>query len=100
MQIYLLFWHLHSQKNAVGHFHPQPNFPSTIDRIEFSNFISRSQSYKNLISSFFRFLLLSLSVCSIRKYFLCNKMAKHQSKKQKKSLFYEEKSLVGLTPEA
>jgi hypothetical protein len=26
-------------------------------------------------------------------------MAKHNSKKQKKSLFYEEKSLVGLTPE-
>ncbi len=59
---------------------------------------ARSQSYKNLISSFFRFLLLSLRVCSIRKYCLCYKMAKLNSKKQKKSSFYEEKSLVGLTP--
>ncbi len=56
---------------------------------------SRSQSYKNLISLFFRFLLLSLSVCSIRQYCLCYKMVKVNSKK---SLFYEEKSLVGLTP--
>ncbi len=59
--------------------------------------LSWSQSYKNLISSFFRFLLLSLSVCSIRKYCLCYNMAKLNSEKQKKSSFYEEKSLVGLT---
>ncbi len=58
----------------------------------------RSQSYKTLISSFFRFLLLSLSVCSRRKYCLFFKVAKLNSKKQKKSSFYEEKSLVGLTP--
>ncbi len=33
---------------------------------------------------FFRFLLLSLSVCSIRKYCMCYKMAKLNSKKRKK----------------
>jgi hypothetical protein len=32
------------------------------------------------------------------KYCLCNRMAKLNSKKRKKSLFYEEKSLVGLNP--
>jgi hypothetical protein len=48
------------------------------------HFFSRSQSYKNLISSFFRFLLLSLSVCSIRQYCLCYKMAKLNSEKWKK----------------
>ncbi len=58
---------------------------------------SKSQSYQNLMSSFFWFLLLSLSVCSIIKYCLCFKMAKLNSEKRKKSLFYEEKSLVGLT---
>ncbi len=51
-----------------------------------------------MISSFFRFLLLSLSVFKIRKYCLCYKMAKLNSKKRKKSSFYDEKSLVGLTP--
>jgi hypothetical protein len=56
-----------------------------------------NQSYKSLISSFFRFLLLSLSVCSIRQYCLCFKMAKLNSEKRKKSSFYEERSLVGLT---
>ncbi len=55
-----------------------------------------SQSYQTLISSFFRFLLLSLSVCSIEKYCLYIKMAKLNSKKRKKSSFYKEKSLVGL----
>jgi hypothetical protein len=60
-------------------------------------FQSRSQSYQTLISSFFRFLLLSLSVCSTRKYCLYIEMAKHKSKKWKKSSFYNEKSLVGLT---
>ncbi len=58
----------------------------------------RSQSYQNLISSFFRFLLLSLSVWSIQKYYLCFKMAELNKEKLKKSSFYEEKSLVGLTP--
>ncbi len=56
-----------------------------------------SQSYQTLISLFFRFLLLILSVSGIRKYCLCFEMAKLNSKKQKKSSFYEEKSLVGLT---
>ncbi len=60
--------------------------------------ISRSQSYQNLISSFFQFLLLSFRVCSIRKYFLHFEMAKLKSKKLNKSSFYEAKSLVGLTP--
>jgi hypothetical protein len=41
--------------------------------------------------------LLSLSVCSIRKYYIYFKMAKLNPKKKKKSSFYEEKSLVGLT---
>jgi hypothetical protein len=58
----------------------------------------RSQSYQTLISPFFSFLLLSLSVCGTRKYCLCFEMAKLNNKKQKKSLFYKEKSLVGLTP--
>jgi hypothetical protein len=57
-----------------------------------------SQSYQTLISSFFRFSLLSLSACSTGKYCLYIKMAKLDSQKQKKFLFYEEKSLVGLTP--
>jgi hypothetical protein len=57
-----------------------------------------SQSCQTLISSFFRFSLLSLSVYSIRKYSLCFKMAKLNSKKmEKKSSFYKEKSLVRLT---
>jgi hypothetical protein len=57
-----------------------------------------SQSYQTLISSFFRFSLLSWSVCSIRKYCLWFEMTKLSSEKQKKSSFYKEKSLVGLTP--
>ncbi len=55
-----------------------------------------SQPYQTLISSLFRFLLLSLSVCSISKYCLYFKTAKLNSKKWKNSSFYEEKSLVGL----
>ncbi len=46
---------------------------------------------------FFQFSLLSLSVCSIRKYFLYLKRANLNSKNQKKSVFNEEKNLVGLT---
>jgi hypothetical protein len=60
--------------------------------------LPRSQSYQTLISSFFRFSLLSLSVCRIRKYCLCFEMAKLSREKWKKSSFYKEKSLVGLTP--
>ncbi len=55
------------------------------------NLIVLSQSYKNLISSFFRFLLLSLSVCSIRQYCLCCKMAMLNSEKRKKSSFLRRK---------
>jgi hypothetical protein len=51
-----------------------------------------------MISSFSRFLLLSLGVCSIRKYFLYFEMANINPEKQKKFSFYGEKSLVGLTP--
>jgi hypothetical protein len=58
---------------------------------------SWSQSYQTLISSFFRFLLLTLTVCSIRKYYLYFKTAKLNPEKRKKSSFYEEKNLVGLT---
>jgi hypothetical protein len=57
-----------------------------------------SQSYQTLISLFFRFLFLSLSVCSIRKYSLYFEMANLNSKKRKTSSFYGEKSLVGLNP--
>ncbi len=45
---------------------------------------TRSQSFKTLISSFFRFLFLSLSVCRTGKYCLYIKMSKHNSKKRKK----------------
>ncbi len=58
----------------------------------------RSQSYQTLISLFFRFSLLRLSVCNVRKYRLRFKMAKLNSEKWKKSLFYGEKRLLGLTP--
>ncbi len=57
-----------------------------------------SQSYQTLISSFFRFSLFSLSVCSIGKYCQCIKIAKLRRKKQEKFPFNEEKSLVGLNP--
>jgi hypothetical protein len=68
-------------------------FTNKFGRIE-----SGSQSYQTLISLFFRFSLLSLSVCRIRKYCLCFEMTKLSSEKRKKSLFYKEKSLVGLNP--
>jgi hypothetical protein len=54
--------------------------------------------YQTLISLFFRFSLLSLRVFSIGRFCLYIKMAKLNSKKQKKSLFYEEISLIRLTP--
>ncbi len=46
-----------------------------------------SQSYQTLIYSFFRFSLLSLSVCSIGKYCLYIKMAKLNSKKKTEKVF-------------
>jgi hypothetical protein len=58
-----------------------------------------SQSYQTLISSFFQFLLLSLAISKYRQYFLMLQTLKLNNKKWKKSLFYKEKSLVGLTPE-
>ncbi len=52
---------------------------------------SRSQSYKTLISSFFRFSLLSLAISKYRQYFLMLQTLKLNNKQQKKSSFYEEK---------
>ncbi len=59
---------------------------------------SRSQSYQTLISLFFQFLLLSLAFLKHRQYFLILQTLKLNNKKRKKSMFYEEKSLVRLTP--
>ncbi len=47
-------------------------------------YLCRSQSYQTLISQFFRFSLLSLSIWITRKYCLCFEMAKLSSKKWKK----------------
>ncbi len=58
------------------------------------NDLKLSQSYQTLISSFFRFLLLSLSVCTIRKYFLYFKMVKLSSKIQKKIFILWRKKFV------
>ncbi len=57
-----------------------------------------SQSYQTLISPFFRFLLLSLAISKYRQYFLTLQTLKFNNEKWKKSLFFEEKRLVGLTP--
>ncbi len=58
-----------------------------------------SQSYQTLISLFVQILLLSLDILKYRQYFLMLQTLKFSNKKQKKSSFYEEKSLVGLTPD-
>ncbi len=52
---------------------------------------TRSQSYQALISLFLRFLLLNLSVCSIRKYSLYFEMAKLKTKKWKNPCFTKKK---------
>jgi hypothetical protein len=57
-----------------------------------------SQSYQTMISSIFEFLLLSLAILKYRQYFLMLQTLKLSIQKQKKSLFYKEKSLVELTP--
>ncbi len=57
-----------------------------------------SQSYQIFISLFFGFLLLSSAILKYRQYFLILQTLKLTNKKQKKSLFYQEKSLVGMTP--
>jgi hypothetical protein len=62
------------------------------------NVNDRSQFYQTLFFFIFQFLLLSLSVCKIKNYALTIKSPSLIAKKEKKSLFYEEKSLVGLTP--
>ncbi len=64
----------------------------------FSVSVSGSQSYLTLISSFFQFFLLSLAILKHRQYFCMLQTLKLNNKKWKKSLFYEEKSLVGLAP--
>ncbi len=66
------------------------------------NFIlgfNKSQSYQILISLLLRLFLLSLFILKNRQYFLMLQTLKLNNEKRKKSLFYEEKSLVGLTPE-
>jgi hypothetical protein len=70
-------------------------FDQVIKRAKFG---SKSQSYQTLISSFFRFSLLSLAILKYRQYFLMQQTLKLNNKKKEKSSFYEEKSLVGLTP--
>jgi hypothetical protein len=53
---------------------------------------TKSQSYQTSISSFIRFSLLSLSVCSIRKYFMHFEMANLNSKKTEKILILRRKT--------
>ncbi len=89
----------HSYNSSTGYQKMSKHMTSFLDNPWNNAQRIRSKSYKNLISSFFKFSLLSLSVCRTGKYCLYIKMAKHYSKKWKKSSFYEEKSLVGLTPE-
>ncbi len=67
------------------------------DKINFIGLAPGVNPTKLWFLRFFWFSLLSLSVCRIRKYCLCFKMAKLNSEKHKKSSLYEEKSLVGLT---
>ncbi len=62
-----------------------------IDMFILPHSLTRSQSYQTLISSFFRFLLLSLSVCCMGKYCLYNKMANLSSKKWKNIHFMKKK---------
>jgi hypothetical protein len=57
----------------------------------YSFLLTWSQSYQTLISSFFRFLLLSLSVCSIRKYCLYFEAAKLKRKNEKNLRFTKKK---------
>ncbi len=52
---------------------------------------TRSHSYQILISSFFWFLLLSLTILKHRQYFLVLKTLKLNNEKQKKSSYYKEK---------
>ncbi len=54
----------------------------------------RSQSYQTFISSIFQFLLLSLAIFKYWQYRLMLKILKLNTEKQKKSSFYEEKSLL------
>ncbi len=76
-----------SQKVFANRF-PEKMFPG----------LNRGQSYLTLNSSFFWFSFLSLAFSKFRQYFLMLKTLNLNNKKRKKSSFYEEKSLVGLTP--
>ncbi len=65
----------------------------------FSSLISALQEsiLPNFDFIFFSYLLLSLAILKYRQYLLMLEKLKLNNKKQKKSLFYKEKSLVGLT---
>jgi hypothetical protein len=67
-------------------------------KIVMETLTSWSQSCQTLISSYFRFLLLSLALLKYRQYFFTLQTLKLNSKKREKSSFYKENSLVGLTP--
>ncbi len=58
-------------------------------------YISNLESiHQTLISSFFRFSLISLAILKYRQYFCMLQTLNHNNKKWKKSSFYKEKSLV------
>jgi hypothetical protein len=53
-------------------------------RASFFHQLSTSQSYQTLISSFFRFSLLSVAISKYRQYFLMQQILKLNNKKRKK----------------
>jgi hypothetical protein len=57
--------------------------------------VNPTKLFSSQKKDFFRFLLLSLSVCSMRKYCVYFEMAKLKSKNKKNE---KNQSLVGLTP--
>ncbi len=57
----------------------------------FGEIITQNQSYQTLFSLFLRFLLLSLRVCSSRKYCLYFEMAKLSKKRKKIFVFMKKK---------
>ncbi len=60
--------------------------------------MTRIQSYQTMIYLFFWFSLLGLAISKYKQYFLILQTLKLYIEKRKKYSFYEEKSLVGLTP--
>jgi hypothetical protein len=65
---------------------------------EMEYIMTKSQSYQTLIYSFFWFSILGLAVSKYKQYFLILQTLTLNNEKWKKYSFYEEKSLVGLTP--